>query len=273
MKPSISLIISVYNKIESLKLVLSSLELQSFKEFEVILSDDGSNHESVSEINDLIGSYSFTLKHVWHPDDGWKKNVILNKSILASDSSYLIFIDGDCILHHKFIQEHHLAKEIKTVITGRRVNLSKKVSTKLSNELISNGYLNSKILRESFWDSINSKARDLEQGVYIKADLVRNFLNRKDKGILGSNFSLFKQDLLDVNGFDERFVHPAAGEDTDIEARLRRNGLQVKTIRNQAVQYHLYHKQLPRNKERLVYLDENNENKITFTPFGIKKSK
>ena len=94
-------------------------------------------------------------------------------------------------------------------------------------------------------------------------------LNRKEKGILGSNFSVYKDELLEINGFDERFKYPAAGEDSDIESRLRRNGLIVKTIRNQAIQFHLYHKELPREKERLVFFEENNTNSVTYTPYGI----
>lgn len=89
---------------------------------------------------------------------------------------------------------------------------------------------------------------------------MRTFLNRKNKGILEYNFSLSKKNILEVNGFDEIFYLPAAGEDSDIEARLRRNGLFVKPIQNQAIQYVLYHKTLPRDKEKDFYLDENNAN-------------
>jgi len=271
MKPEISVIISIYNKIDILLLVLKSLEMQRYKNFEVILSDDGSNSDSISKIKELEGAYKFKIKHIWHPDNGWNKNAILNKSIMATDSQYLIFVDGDCLLHHKFIEEHLINKEPKKMLAGRRVNLSKRVSDKLTQDLITNGFLNKTIVLNSIWDSLKADAKDVEQGIFIKSPLIRRYLNRKDKGILGSNFSVEKQDLLDVNGFDERFSHPAAGEDTDIEARMRRNGLTVKTIRNQAIQYHLYHKALPRDEERLVYLDENNTNEVIFTPYGIVK--
>ncbi len=273
MKPEISLIVSIFNKIDILKLVLASLELQSFKNFEVLLSDDGSNQESVQEIATLQEGHSFTITHIWHANNGWNKNAILNKSIIASKSPYIIFIDGDCLLHLHFIKEHFKNKIPHTILAGRRVNLSQKITKKLTPQLISNGYLKSKITIQSLWQSIFSNARDAEQGIYITSIYIRRFLNRKDKGILGSNFSVFKQDLLNVNGFDERFLHPAAGEDTDIEARLRRNGLKVNTIRNQAIQYHIFHKELPRSKDRLQFLEENNANQVTYTPFGINKEK
>ena len=272
MTPIISLIISIYNKVDFLKLVLDSLEFQSLKNFEVILSDDGSNEESLAELKKLVKLYSFMIKHEWHIDDGWNKNAILNKSIIACESSYIVFIDGDCVLHSHFLEEHYLGKSTNTLLTGRRINLSKKISNNITSKSIKNGYLSSEIFLESLWDSIWSGSRDVEQGIYVKSELVRRFLNRKDKGVLGSNFSISKQNLLEVNGFDERFNFPAAGEDTDLEARLRRKGIKIKSVRNQAIQYHLFHKQLERNKERLIYLDENNANKITYTHFGINKS-
>ena len=74
-----------------------------------------------------------------------------------------------------------------------------------------------------------------------------------------------------MNGFDERFDQPAYGEDTDLEARLRRNGIQFLGIRNQAIQYHLYHKQLPRPDSNRIIFEENNKLQVTFTPFGINK--
>lgn len=93
---------------------------------------------------------------------------MLNKSIVASKSAYIIFIDGDCILHPHFIDEHYLSRNEKATLSGRRVNLSQRVSKKITTNLIVNGYLKNKILMGSFWDSIKSDAEDVEQGVYVK---------------------------------------------------------------------------------------------------------
>ncbi len=149
--------------------------------------------------------------------------------------------------------------------------MSEKISKKLSITSIEKGYLGKKLLQEMLPDVIRGKGKDLEQGLYLGDTKIGTWLNRKDKGILGSNFSLSREDLYAVNGFDERFAHPAVGEDTDIEHRLQRNGCQVKTIRNRAIQYHIFHKELPREEERLKFLVENDEAQITFTPHGIIK--
>src|SRR5690606_18206028 len=132
--------------------------------------------------------------------------------------------------------------------TGRRVNLSTQFSDMLTPALIENG-----VLERSYWrflmDSLFKQGNHSGQGVYFKNKFIRKYINKKNRGILGSNFSAHKDDLLAVNGFDERYKHPAVGEDTDIEYRLRLYGAKVLSLINVANQYHLFHKILPRKKE------------------------
>lgn len=117
-KPYASLIISIYNKIDYLKLLFSSLERQTFSAFEIIIADDGSNDCVVNELSNLVKKIDLNTKHVWHDDQGWRKPEILNKAILASSSDYLIFIDGDCILHSHFIEEHFYNKKSGVALKG-----------------------------------------------------------------------------------------------------------------------------------------------------------
>jgi glycosyltransferase involved in cell wall biosynthesis len=266
-----TLILSFYNKMEVLKLVLASLELQSAKDFEVIIADDGSNKEVVSAINTYIGKSKLAIKHCWHPDNGWQKNKILNQAVREAASEYYIFVDGDCLLHKHFIREHLAYAENDIVLTGRRVNLSPRVTNKLSVERIKNGYLGNPISVDLLLDMPFGKVKDWEQGLYLGGSGLATWLNRKEKGILGSNFSINKQNFYDVNGFDERFELPAAGEDTDIEHRLLRNGCKVRTVRNRAIQYHIFHQELNRPQYRLKYLHENDAAQLTYTPFGINQ--
>jgi GT2 family glycosyltransferase len=89
--------------------------------------------------------------------------------------------------------------------------------------------------------------------------------------MLGSNFSLYKSDLLAVNGFDERYQTAGYGEDSDLEFRLRLNNIRFKTLFNIAVQYHLYHKLLPRLEESIRLYEQAKREKTAFTPYGIEK--
>jgi len=49
-----SVIISFYNKIDALKLVLSGFARQSMKNFELVIADDGSNSSVVNELAQVI---------------------------------------------------------------------------------------------------------------------------------------------------------------------------------------------------------------------------
>lgn len=264
----VSLIISFFNRIDYLRLILAALKNQSYKDFEAIIADDGSKAEVVSEIEKLSLSLPFMVKVVWHEDKGFRKNRILNDAIRASETDYLIFIDGDCIPHKDFIKEHVTNSEDYTCLTGRRVNLSKRITDRLNEKKISEYALENMTL-ELIEDGLLGKSDYVERGIYVTNPIIRDFLNKKERGLLGCNFSLHKKDMLAINGFDERYEAPSIGEDTDVELRLRRNGVKIKSLNNIAVQYHLYHKLQNRPQENLDLLEQVKKENTPFTPFGI----
>lgn len=267
----LSLIISFYNRIDYLKLVFAGLEIQTFKNFEVIIADDGSNETIVQELKELIQKVNLPVTHIWQEDKGFRKNKILNKAIVQSRSDYLVFIDGDCIPHSEFLREHFENREEKTCLTGRRVNLSRKITNRLNEQLVKEKFLEKNHFLILF-DSIFGETVDFEKGIYIKSKTLRKFINKKPRGLLGCNFSVFKKDILAVNGFDERYENPSIGEDTDLQFRLELLGIKIKSLNNIAVQYHLYHKLQERKEENLKLFEEVKKSKIAFTPYGIQKS-
>jgi glycosyltransferase involved in cell wall biosynthesis len=271
MTPEVTLVISFYNKIEYLKMILAALERQSFSNFEVIIADDGSKQEVVQEIRNISKESPLKINHVWHEDLGFRKTRILNESIRQSTTNYLIFIDGDCIPHHKFIEEHYKNKEDKMVLAGRRVNLSERISLSLKEEKIREGYLEKWFILKLIVDELSGGSKEVVKGIYVQNVFVRRFLNRSIRGVLGCNFSIHKKDLLDINGFDERYQAPAVGEDTDVELRLSWNNVKVKMVKNMAIQYHIYHKKLSRPSENQEILRKVMQEKKAFTPFGILK--
>ena len=270
--PKASLIISFYNNFNFLELVLAGLERQTLKRFEIIIADDGSTEEVKNKIKNYKQGTDLNIKHVWHEDLGWRKNKILNKAIIESESDYIIFIDGDCIPHERFIEDHFKNGEKNKILAGRRVNVSEKLTKKLTYDFVKKGRL---IFFDLLFDSIIGDSRDVEKGLRIGYKPLRNIFNKSKRGVLGCNFSLHKSCLLGVNGFDERYINPAVGEDTDIERRLLRNGLTIKTIKFAGIQYHLYHKKLERKNyaASMKILEANDEAKVTYTPYGIEKTK
>ena len=265
-----SLVVSFYNKIGYLKMILAALERQSFADFEVIIADDGSRQEVVNEIQEIIRTSPLRIQHIWHEDKGFRKTKILNEAIRQSRSSYLIFIDGDCIPHRKFVEEHYLNRKAHVLLAGRRVYLSEKLSARLSEAKIKNGYLDGRFLIELLVDGIFGKSSHVIKGFYVKHKGLRTFLNRSMKGVLGSNFSVHKEDMEAINGFDERYEAPAVGEDTDIELRLGWNNVKISMVKNMAVQYHIYHKKLPRTDRNMEILALVMKERRPITPYGLR---
>jgi glycosyltransferase involved in cell wall biosynthesis len=265
-----SIIAAFYKSIDYLKLVLAGFERQTEKNFELIVADDGSSEEIGDEIKKLTSHYTYPIKHIWHEDKGFRKNKILNKAIENSESDYLIFIDADCIPHKAFVEGHLNYANSNTSLTGRRVNLSQKITNRLTEENVLNGFLEKNVFR-LVKDGLFGKSIDVEKGFYLRNKLLLKYLNRKKRGILGCNFSLFKEDIFKVNGFDERYVNPSIGEDSDLQFRLELLEIKIKSINHAAVQYHLYHQLQERLKKNLRMFDQVKQQKIAFTPFGIKK--
>jgi len=266
--PAASVIIAFYNHPDILDLTLAGLRRQSFKDFEIFVADDGSEKAVVDHVRQLARTENFKLKHIWHEDRGFRKNRILNRAVLNTASDYLVFMDMDCIPHREFVREHVLNRKTGYCLTGRRVNLSSRINKHLTPGAIEKGYLEYRwpVL---LYDGLFGSSRDVEKGIYLRSLFLRRMLNRKPRGLLGCNFSLFKSDLLAINGFDERYRRPSIGEDSDVEYRLSLNGIKVKSLNYMAVQYHLSHPPSERPQENIDLFKSVKAEGKAYTRYGI----
>jgi glycosyltransferase involved in cell wall biosynthesis len=261
---SASVIISFYNNTAALQCILRSLEQQqpSIANFEVIIADDGSSDESVAEVERFIRQTSLPIKHIHQDDIGFRKNRILNKAVHRSESEYLIFIDGDCIPQDNFIADHLFSSEKGHVLNGRRVDLPSQYKSKLYSTDTPNQFFSDNLLSILF-NYLKGQGKNIEKGFRIKNKALSLFLNRKKKGIVGCNFSLFKADFMAINGFNNDYEVASIGEDTDIQYRLEKNGIVVKNIFFQATMLHVIHPELPRLQQALDILEQTiNNNEI-----------
>ncbi|MGI4873324.1 MAG: glycosyltransferase [Janthinobacterium lividum] len=268
--PQASVIISVYNRFDFLQLVLAGLETQTEPDFEVIISDDGSNEEFVTQLAALQKTSPLRIRHNWHPDAGFLKNQILNVSVRSAQGSQLIFLDGDCIPHPAFIAEHLALGGLGRCLAGRRIDLSGRLTRQLTPERIRQGILqNPATMLGQFTDFLLRRTFHFMNGFYVTNPLLRRYFNRKERGLLGANFSVMKADLEAINGFDERYKAPTFGEDSDVEFRLRLHGVQIIPVLNVAVTYHCHHKLLPRLEVSKALYEQVVRDGLAFTPYGL----
>lgn len=226
----ISIIISYYKVLENLKIILKALNQQSSMDFEVIISEDDFNQETIDFLEDPEEDYGFEIIHLnQKEDDGFRKNEMLNRSIMAATTDWLVFIDGDCIPHRHFVKEYRKNFETGKLLAGRRVMLGEKFSADLMDTFD---------LRKLSYKSIaTSDSTKTKEGIYSP----NLQLALKQKGLLGCNWGIKKEHLIEVNGYDEDYVHAGVGEDVDIEWRLESLGYTKKSMKNKAIVYHIYH--------------------------------
>lgn len=268
MKPTI--IIAVYKNTAALEAIFKSLERQTHTNFDVIVAEDGRS----KEMNDFLSgnSHGFPILHLTQEDNGWNKNAILNKAISASKTDWLIIIDGDCVLHERFVEMHlHFAKKGR-ILAGKRVKLNQELSELLLTDFSSIIKLPKRLLKHLLpW---NKEIKFVEEGFFIDPDGFWGFIPkiRKMKVLKGCNMSFSKEDILAINGFDEDYKLPAIGEDIDLSWRFKMAGKELFSLRNMAVEYHLYHKENWSDQSiNKAMMDRKIESKKYVCANGIKK--
>lgn len=234
-----SLIISIYKNTEFLKVVLDSLKFQTEQNFEIIISEDAEH----AHVRDFIRQYPFIqdYQHITQEDNGWRKNLALNNAIRASKSDWLIFIDGDCVLHPRFIEMHVRYADEKAILAGKRIKLDARLSELLIQDIQNLQIIQKEAFRKLFY--AKGKNEFVEEGIFINPDGILGWIPklRKLNHLLGSNMSFAKSAIEHINGFDEDYVLPAAGEDADLSWRFELAGYIHVSLRNLAIQYHLDH--------------------------------
>ena len=136
--PQISVIISTYNQPEWLEKCLWSYDAQSFRDFEVIIADDGSDSKTKDLIDRLKKQLSISIQHVWHEDQGFQRCVILNKATVAAKYDYLLFTDGGCLARKDLLATHAKLAKRGFFLSGSYFKMTLPVSKALIQSDIKN---------------------------------------------------------------------------------------------------------------------------------------
>jgi glycosyltransferase involved in cell wall biosynthesis len=267
-----SVIFTTYNHPKWLEKTLWGFAMQSFRDFEIIVADDGSGQETRDVIESLKPQIDIPIQHIWQEDEGFQKCRILNKAIVASQGEYLIFTDGDCIPHPDFVKNHvELARE-NTLLSGGYFKLPLEVSRAITRQDILDG----KCTRPGWL---------LKQGVSFTPKIAKLFSHPIIGAILdaltitratwnGHSSSTWKKHILATNGFDERMQY--GGQDREFGERLMNMGIKARQVRYRCSCVHLDHgrgyahpESIARNRS---IRQHTHANKITRTDYGIDTS-
>jgi len=223
--PKVSIITPVYNRAKNLFHVLNALTKQSFKEFEIIISDDGSTDNTKEIVNSFRDKLNIRYSYIGE-NKGFRAARARNKGLERVRGEITIFLDSDVIVPPRYI-EHH-------------VNAHKKYD---------------KILVDSFVYRMKEyKENDLGLAPkeYIKKhrdnlnDDIKTPFNIFDKEpieegyFLDSNSLSIKTEHILKDGFDENFIG-WGHEDTELGYRYIQKGFRFLFIKEDCESYHIYH--------------------------------
>ena len=236
-KASITLIVSTYNRPDFLRLVLDGIADQSNQHFELILADDGSTHETKSCIDDFSTSSGIEVIHVWHEDHGFRKSAILNKAINASANEYLVFLDGDCIPRKHFIAEHRSLAKKGHIVGCSRLLLDQTITQHiLDNHLYPHRWTFYECCKLRLSGHINRVLPLLK----VPIGFLRSRAKTNWKQVRGCNFGIYKEDIINIGGFDESFTGWGY-EDSELVARAINNQIYVRRGDYLGTVFHLWH--------------------------------
>ena len=265
----ISVIIPTYNRPDALKLILSAFDMQSDREFEVIVADDGSKDDTKKVVQQKMLDCSFPITYAYQNDEGFRAPKVRNLGVSKAKGEYLIFLDGDCVPRPSFIACHRRLAQKNFLVAGNRILLKEDFTQFVVEK-------QEPIYAYSFlkWVSVYLKHGINRLHPLIVLPYFQNLRNlkKKWKKARSCNFALFKDDFVKVDGFDSDFKGWGY-EDSDLAIRLIHAGVLIKSGRYATGVFHLYHHENDRSreKENLEMLNVRLNSDIVKAKNGISK--
>jgi glycosyltransferase involved in cell wall biosynthesis len=240
----ISVIVATYNRPDALGACLRALSVQTERNFEIIVADDGSEAVTGALIAEWARKIAVPVKHAWHTDQGFRLAEIRNRAIRISAGTYCVFLDGDCIPRPDFVAAHRRLMEKGWFVTGNRVLLSRGLTDRVLNDGLEPE-------RWAFWRWLIRRLRGevnrLSPLFSLSLAGFRKRHPRRWTGARGSNMAFWRSDLDAIDGFDSAFTGWGR-EDSDIFIRMIRNGVRRKDGRFATAVLHLWHPEADRSQ-------------------------
>lgn len=245
-KEKITCIVTVYNRFEYVRNIIVSLKRQTLQIDELILADDGSKENLYDTIKDLLVDSKFKIKHVFQKDLGFRLARSRNNGAREAEGNFLIFLDQDLIFTEDFIEKVYMAREKKKMIMSLAIFSEEKEKIKIQ-----------KIFEEEndykkFIDIISSDKLQLIERKIKKCKLYNILykLKLRSRGMkmIGYFFALHKEDFIELNGFDEKYIGYGE-EDDDLSNRFYKMGGNLKIIVPKYPAIHMFHPSAPTKKE------------------------
>jgi len=255
MRHGVSVIVAAYNRANLFRLCLEALSGQTFKDFELVIADDGSG----PEIKAIADSFRdrMNIVHVWQDDKDFRKTIAINKAVKISSGEKLYFFDADTIAHPDYISrsEAYIC-EGRYMIT-RSVLLSEKIASYiLKNHFKTDDIFKAPVKWKIRKDGFFAKTRYCTYGFLLSRPLAaftQSF--KKNSNMSGRCWGIYRKDFERVNGYNNDFKG-AYCEDSELDMRLSNAGMKRRLATNEAVSLHFPHGKSSYSGDNAARLEE-----------------
>jgi GT2 family glycosyltransferase len=218
--PEITVNVAVYNQLANLKLILEALSQQTYKDFEISITDDGSSDGTKEEFDGVTEYKGIPLRYQWQEDIGFRLAKSKNMGIDKARGKYFLSLEGDVIPNKRLLEQY--AKDMKEdgVIYGVRHQV-----LEFPKEL-----------------DFAQLDRAIVEPDWRMEQLKRLYATSKPWLLCsGCNFIMPTEKLREVGKWDEEF-QSYGGDDVDVALRLFAGGCDI-GANIDAYGYHLKHKE------------------------------
>lgn len=233
----LSLIVTTHERPAALQRVLQSIHQQVQRPDELIIADDGSGPQTTAVVAVFASHCDLDLQHVRQPHEGFRLARLRNLAIIHATGDYLVFIDGDMVLHPEFTADHRRAAIRGFYCQGVRIPLTLQKSLAVLDGADPPGALQRGIVGRRRLHAIHLPA----------CQPVLRPLGRWLLAVKGCNQGFWREDLWNVDGYDESFVG-WGHEDKDLCWRLERSGIRRNGLLAGGLAYHLDHPPADRSR-------------------------
>lgn len=235
----ITLVVTTYERPDALAAVLATVATQRRVPDEIVIADDGSGAATRAVVGRFAGEARAPVAFVRQAHEGFRAARLRNLAIAASRGEYLLFVDGDMLLHADFVADHEAAAQRGTFVQGMRIALD---------EPGTRAALSAPDAASRAAGPRGARGLQRLYGLHHPllargcAKLANLFV-----AVKSCNLALWRDDLVAVNGFDEGFVGWGP-EDKELVARLVHLGRARRTLIFGGIAWHLHHAPAARDR-------------------------
>ena len=230
--PAISVVICSYNRRAMMELTLTGYDRQSYRNFEVIVCDDGSSDGTKELVDRMKAEVSYPLFLFTWEHRGFRKAGVVNAGFVMARNPFVVCTDEDCVPHRDFLLGHARRARRGAFSLAKAIKVEEQQMQAATTEGIRAGEMDRLLtawqrLRLFYW---HFKYHQL----ILRRTPYRPKMN-------GANFGVWRDSLWAVNGYDNTFVGWGY-EDNDLRRRLSESGLKIQVAVREAVTFHLWEK-------------------------------